>query len=234
MQKSKIEWTDYSINPIKGLCPMGCDYCYARRLYKRFKWNPALRFEPETMLDLAVVPEGGRVFIGSTMELFHEYTLQWMPYIIDCIKRAPWQTSILLTKQPQNLAYFSPFPDNCWVGVTVTSNGAMSLALTHLANIKAGKKIISFEPLLGDIGMSDHMSMNEIIDQAIIGQQTPVSTRTIPRIEWVTDIVRAASLAGIAVFIKNNMDGIIPHHWQDNVLSKLLRNKDDSLRQEVP
>lgn len=36
MPKSKIEWTDYSINPIKGLCPVACkdnqgkSYCYAR------------------------------------------------------------------------------------------------------------------------------------------------------------------------------------------------------------
>ena len=39
MNKSKIEWTDYSWNPIKGLCPVGCWYCYAKKMYKRFGWE---------------------------------------------------------------------------------------------------------------------------------------------------------------------------------------------------
>lgn len=48
MNKTKIPWCDYTINPVKGICPMHCkdnlgkEYCYAARpngLYKRFKWN---------------------------------------------------------------------------------------------------------------------------------------------------------------------------------------------------
>ena len=51
MQKTKIEWTDYTWNPIKGLCPVDCklpdgrSYCYAKRIYQRFKWNPKIGFE---------------------------------------------------------------------------------------------------------------------------------------------------------------------------------------------
>ena len=40
MQKSKIEWCDYVANPVKGVCQDQCPYCYAKRMYKRFKWNP--------------------------------------------------------------------------------------------------------------------------------------------------------------------------------------------------
>lgn len=36
MNKSKIEWCDYTWNPITG-CLHGCDYCYARRQTNRFK-----------------------------------------------------------------------------------------------------------------------------------------------------------------------------------------------------
>ncbi len=53
MNKTKIEWCDYTINPVKGLCPMVCSYCYARRMYQRFKRNPEVRFEPEVFIDAA-------------------------------------------------------------------------------------------------------------------------------------------------------------------------------------
>lgn len=35
MNKSKIEWCDYTWNPVTG-CLHGCGYCYARRIVKRF------------------------------------------------------------------------------------------------------------------------------------------------------------------------------------------------------
>ena len=47
MNKTKRPWTDYTLNPVKGLCPMACPYCYARAMYKRFKWNPKIRITDE-------------------------------------------------------------------------------------------------------------------------------------------------------------------------------------------
>ena len=35
MKKTKIEWADMTWNPITG-CQHGCEYCYARRIVKRF------------------------------------------------------------------------------------------------------------------------------------------------------------------------------------------------------
>jgi protein gp37 len=35
MNKSKIEWCDYTWNPVTG-CLHGCNYCYARRIAERF------------------------------------------------------------------------------------------------------------------------------------------------------------------------------------------------------
>lgn len=35
MNKTKIEWCDYTWNPVTG-CNHGCEYCYARRIAKRF------------------------------------------------------------------------------------------------------------------------------------------------------------------------------------------------------
>src|SRR3990167_2433987 len=118
MGRTRIEWlrdpitgkAGYTINPIRGLCPVDCkdnqgkSYCYARRLYKRFGWDPAIRFEPEALLDLATMPNGSKVFIGSTMELFGGWIKpEWLEHIISVVGRCTWATIIFLTKQPQNL-----------------------------------------------------------------------------------------------------------------------------------
>jgi protein gp37 len=53
MNKTKIEWCDYTWNPVKGLCPVGCEYCYTHKIYKRFKWNPKIRFDEKELKALS-------------------------------------------------------------------------------------------------------------------------------------------------------------------------------------
>ena len=84
MGRTKIEWTDFTINPVKGKCPMACDYCYARKMYDRFKWNPELRFDPTVFNNLPTKP--AKVFVGSTMELFLPQCEAWLEKIFDMIK----------------------------------------------------------------------------------------------------------------------------------------------------
>ena len=144
------------------------------------------------------------IFVCDMGELFGDWVpREWQDAVFEIIQRCPNHRFYLLTKQPQNLVKFSPFPENCWVGVSVIANGPMTLALTNLAHIQASKRFISFEPLLGSIGMSDHMSMKGIVDWVIIGAQTKPYNP--PRLEWVREIVVAADKAGIKVFLKDNL-----------------------------
>ena len=135
----------------------------------------------------------------------------------------------LLTKQPQNLAKFSPFPDNCWVGVTATNPTMLIEAKHYLSEIEAQIKYVSLEPFLN---WSIHRELDwlvevlESINQVIIGALTgtmqdllPVHHRTglmmvrqngnrwslQPQIEWVNEIVVACDKAGIPVFLKDNL-----------------------------
>jgi protein gp37 len=239
MAKTKIEWTNYTINPVKGLCPMACPYCYARRMYKRFKWNPEIRYEPDWDIPLYKM-KPSKVFIGSTMELFGDWILpQTMSDIIHKISHLRQHTFIFLTKKPENLIKWSPFPENCWVGVSATDNYDFINRIGYLGLIKARVKFISFEPLLKwDTFLSELTERVELVNWIIIGQLTPPSKKTEPKIEWIKEIVHAADKAKIPVFIKDNLRPLLPSkepfwtpvQWQENGIT-FTENR---LRQELP
>lgn len=225
MAKTKIDWANYTINPVKGLCPMSCSYCYARRMYKRFKWDETIRFEEaELMKSLYKTKIGDKIFIGSTMELFGDWIeVNWAVRILDYVRMYPSRTFIFLTKQPQNLSKWSPFPDNCWIGVSITNAAQYREANNYLPAIKAKVKFVSFEPLLE---MMPNEGLISHINWVIIGQQTPISIKTQPKLEWVKSIIDAADRLNIPLFLKNNLDNIV-HRYNAGFLL-------NGLRQEFP
>lgn len=216
MHPSRIEWTDYTLNPIKGLCPVDCkdsqgkSFCYARRLYKRFKWNPEIRFVPETFEDLAGIEKPSKIFIGSTIELFGDWVKpEWMSAIFGAVKFFDRHTFIFLTKRSEELLRWSPFPPNCFIGASATNQEMHNRAIACLAGIKAPVKFISYEPLLNQIEIEGAYDLCEI-QWAIIGQLTPVRKATMPKIEWVREIIEAADKVGCPVFLKFNLVGLLP------------------------
>jgi len=240
MNKTKIEWCDYTINPVKGLCPMACSYCYARAMYKRFKWNPIIRYDDWVWHEGGYIPKGSKVFVGSTIELFGDWVKpEWLEIIFSYCKSCPSHTFIFLTKQPQNLIKLSPFPDNCWVGVTATDSLALSKAIYWLSKVEAKVKYISAEPLLNGYpidGLSTALFKTGGINWIIIGQQTPISKKTTPKIEWIKEIVEAADKAGIPVFLKNNLRNFIYGEYGGKYkqIFKYAQDGGRELRQEMP
>ena len=143
------------------------------------------------------------IFVCNMGELFGNWVPpQWQEKIFQIIDYCPNDRFYLLTKQPQNLQKFSPFPDNCWVGVSVTNAEMLDLALLYLNNIEATIKYISFEPLLENPGVHADTFLR-VVDWVIVGAQTKPTV--CPQSEWVADIVVPAKQAGIPVFIKDNM-----------------------------
>lgn len=119
--------------------------------YPRF-WKE--RIPPHTYhkMDWKGVPVG--VFVCDMGELFGDWVpREWQNKIFEVIEDCPQHRFYLLTKQPQNLAKWSPFPPNCYVGVSVTQNSLLADALKYLNQIQATVKFISFEPLLERINL---------------------------------------------------------------------------------
>jgi protein gp37 len=244
MQKTKIEWCDYTINPVKGLCPMACSFCYARRMYKRFKWDETIRYDKSVWDKISTSPRGSRVFVGSTMELFHDANEQYMGDILDHVESMNWYTFIFLTKQPGNLLKWSPYPKNCHIGVSWTGDD-ISRPLRYLKDVQASVKFISFEPLLQFPEWWTADSLKQAFEKAgiswlIIGQRWPATKKTTPQVEWIKEIVEAGDKAGIPIFLKNNLRPLLldfEHPWaykDGYYTSEEHPNIDRRFRQELP
>lgn len=88
------------------------------------------------------------IFVCDMGELFGNWLpLEWTEAILNEIDNKH-DRFYLLTKQPQNLIKFSPFPENCWVGVTATDMDMLFNAVNCLCDVKASVKYASIEPFL--------------------------------------------------------------------------------------
>jgi protein gp37 len=257
LSKSGIEYLDYvwnfysgCLNWKNGVCPLGND-CWAKKITKRFPAHYPNGFEPTyypeaflSPLSLKMPSIIGCAFMGDQFGDWVDpekkiealmpsgrasVSMSLKGWIYTTIQQCPQHTFLFLTKCPQNYNRWSPFPDNAWPGVTVTSDGAMTMALQCLSQIEAKVKYLSLEPLLGFISMKSH-DLRGIADWLIIGACTGnyeemlhLSNRAYdrikiygnrwtlqPKIEWVKELVEAANKAGIKVFLKDNLQPILP------------------------
>ena len=245
----------FTWNPITG-CLNGCEYCYARRLantrlFKHYTSNPNTapvfsdgkgistdladtmdpfypRFWPGKLEQPLKRTKPAGIFTCDMSDLFGiGIPEQWTWSVLNFIERCPQHRFYLLTKQPQNLAKFSPFPDNCWVGVSATDASMFTRAWAGLKGIQASVKFVSMEPLLKwDMSTKDTEFTLQTagINWAIIGAQTKPTI--MPKIEWVREIVEACDKAGVPVFLK---DSLIPLLHKPENLDWL-----PNYRQEMP
>jgi len=181
--------------------------------YPRF-WEERL-YEPF----FRQIPSG--IFVCDMSDLFgNGIPNGWISDVVEeIIPHSPQHRFYLLTKQPQNLPQFSPFPDNCWVGVTATNESMAFKALSQFLQIEARIKYLSLEPMLGQ--------MPHLTDYAQTNPYKP------PEISWVREIVEAADKAGVKVFLKDNLYPLL-HSEPNFARDKLRVGTSGKLRQEMP
>lgn len=219
MNRTKIEWADFTWNPLTG-CTRGCTYCYARRMAYRLRGrygypqdDPfAVTFHEDRLHEPSQRAKPAKIFTCSMGELFDPNgEWPWIQEIFFEMVANPQHTFQVLTKQPDAVPTGrGMIPLNCWLGISLDgkyTNDEMNFMIDHLLNIGTRVRFISFEPLLG--GIPD---VNlEGIDWVIIGAETGPGDPVLPRKEWVEDIIREARLEDVPVFLKDNL------HWHEQV-----------------
>jgi len=178
--------------------------------YMRYKTDPFYpRFWEDRLikLDRHNISKAIGVFVCDMSDLFgigipEEWTRRVLGCIEEQLMREYPDRFYLLTKQPQNLIKFSPFPDNCWVGVTATDVAMADIALRNLYDIKANIKFLSLEPLLS-WQHSIPISFPSHLNWVIIGSQSKPAVYA--KEEWIQEIEVACDKARIPIFEKDNL-----------------------------
>lgn len=113
--KSDIEWTDATWNPVRGCTKVssGCRNCYAETFAERFRGVKGHAYEQG--FDLRTVPESlqlplrwkrpRRIFVNSMSDLFHkDVPSSFIDEVIATMLLAHWHTYQVLTKRAERMA----------------------------------------------------------------------------------------------------------------------------------
>ena len=231
MNRTKIEYVDFSWSPLTGCYGPGgtqehlkhCPYCYAQRFAERGlgkygqyareqRFNP--RFYDERLAEPTKIKKPSRIFVCSMGDLLGEWVdSKLIEQVINITRLAPQHTYLFLTKNPQRYSDFS-FPDNCWLGTTITGQWNEETEFgwrrQKLSNKGKNHLFISFEPLMEDYAPYLGICLEQI-SLFIIGAMTgPEAKYHQPKKEWVENLITQADEFRIPVFLKNNLLEIYP------------------------
>ena len=229
MNRTKIEYCDYTWNPVTG-CHHGCPYCYARRMGMRFQGHFKPTLHVNRLTQPAKCPTPSTIFVCSMADLFGEWVPnEWIFRVLEVARNCPQHTFLFLTKNPDrfNDSWFDfKFHPNCFLGATIdTAYRASTSWRIMYPMMGAGgfvKNWLSAEPLLEDLD-SDCWRWIEQYEQTeviVIGAQTgPGAVK--PDEQWVVNIIHHCEDAGVKFFLKNNIDEGLRDMYSEHKLNGL-------------
>ena len=96
-------------NPIKGLCPFLCVYCYMTPIFKRFKQNTTMRLEQKELQ--TKIGSGKFIFVGSSTDMW-SYPVEsaWIVQVLDHCLSYPDNKYLFQSKSPQRFLDFLNHP----------------------------------------------------------------------------------------------------------------------------
>lgn len=212
--KSAIEWTDATWNPVTGCTKIsaGCDNCYAERFAERFRGVSGHPYEQG--FDLTLRPqrlgqplawrEPRMIFVNSMSDLFHkDIPESFVSQVFETMERTTWHVFQVLTKRSSRMQAFvnrryefRTVPRHIWLGVSVEDGKRLS-RVRHLRATHASVRFLSVEPLIGPVGKIDL----EGIHWVIVGGESGPRARAM-LCDWVREVRDQCLCAGVAFFFK--------------------------------
>lgn len=233
MNKTSIEWTDYTWNPVTGChkVSQGCKNCYAETLTNRFGkvWgvgsfrqvicHPDRLMEPIYMGDKLA---GKKVFVCDMSDLFHDdVPVDFIADVFEHIWNCRDTTFQILTKRPARaLALMEEISDrilvelpfkNVWFGVSCEDQETADERIPLLLAIDAKVRFLSCEPLLGPIDLSPYTDGGGI-HWVIAGGESGRNSRPMHP-DWARSLRDQCASASVPFFFKQWGEWL-PNHQQ--------------------
>jgi len=260
VNKTSIDWTDMSWNPVTG-CSRKCDYCYAARIAKRFGRSFEPTYHPERLTEPLRRKKPSKIFACSMGDLFDPaITHEQIERAFGVMAITPHHVYQVLTKRPERMLAWAketshgfcvaeatdvvgelyahkrtrrrvldqigpgwPWPlPNVWLGTSVTSQADADERIPLLLQAPAAVRWVSVEPLMGSIhldrwlnpcgcgGLCDSgepcpMAYNAPrLGWIVLGAMTGPGAVP-PRASWVESIIGQCAVAGVPLFVKDNV-----------------------------
>lgn len=214
-EKSSIEWTDATWNPVRGCTKIspGCKHCYAERFAERFRGVKGHPFEQG--FDLRLIPGKlaeplkwrvpKKIFVNSVSDLFHEGVPDsYIEQVCRVMVSANWHTYQVLTKRSARMRdllkgklKFAAVQKHIWWGVSVEDRQYGVPRIAHLQQAQPAMSFLSIEPLIEHLGEID---LNGIA-WVIVGGESGPGARSLER-DWVVSLRRQCHAANVAFFFK--------------------------------
>jgi len=209
-QKSTIEWTESTWNPVTGCTKIspGCKFCYAERMARRLKAMGSANYQNGFKLTLQEhvvnLPLSWKkpqtIFVNSMSDLFHkDVPLEFIQRVFSVMNRASWHRFQVLTKRAELLLKYNKslvWSENIWMGVSV-ENQDFTYRIEHLRNTDAFIKFLSIEPLIGEIREMDLSGINWVI----VGGESGPGARPMDE-KWVLRIKDICNENNVPFFFK--------------------------------
>jgi len=250
-------------NPIVGCSKVspGCDNCYAEKMAMRIPymleksksetyyaysnvvnkqgWNGHTCLNTDHIDNPLQWKSPRMIFVCSMSDLFHKNVpCNWINQVMQVIRQCPQHLFIILTKRPENIKdkMTGDFPENVWLGVTAENQEMANKRIPILLQIKAAKRFVSIEPMLGPIDFDEFNMIvdvngkksfiawyNEGINWIICGGESGSKARPLHP-DWVRSIRNQCKKAGTAFFFKQWGEWLPMDHTNEDQYFKSKRS----------
>lgn len=199
--KTRIEWTDTTWNPVTGCSKVsqGCKNCYAERIFQRpypGRDFTDVRMHLERLEQPLSWKRPRRIFVNSMSDLFHEKVQrEFIKAVVSTIVDCPQHVFQILTKRPQRMRDFClsccPLPPNVWLGVSVEDQETADERIPVLLRTPAAVRFISYEPALGPVSLQSvgmpgcYGSVNALTGERICCSDHPDDSVWNEHLDWV-------------------------------------------------
>lgn len=213
--RSKIEWTNATWNPVRGCQKVspGCAHCYAEVFAERWRGIPGhpyeqgfdLRLVPHKLLEPLHWATPRLIFVNSMSDLFHKSVPDdYIEAVAKVMVSANWHTYQVLTKRSERMRDLlnsklksAAQNSHIWWGVSVEDRKHGLPRLAHLRAASASVRFLSIEPLLEDLGRPALRGIHWVI----VGGESGPGSRPMDR-EWVRSIRKQCREGQIPFFFK--------------------------------